>query len=353
LPLILVGSSCHRKIVAQRGGRIGLLRENPDPYLEKVKQNRIQKPDQSGVSKKSEWPFPEQEFHTEAYRKNWNVKKGTKKDKAHFDIGRTNKESGKDNPRRFLLMGKPQIGKTGVFLHTIKLLWNALGCVGSQREIIEIDPGPFLPPSPPPKLYSINQDNQGVYPKFDIMAEQAFDGDPKDCTHEKPCTNCAPRPGKYGDPKVEELWQHYVGTSYTDDNDGPTKVETPKRPPLQCESRETCSHAITGVPHSVGDRVVARDKGGKWKLGEQLYYFESTTQYLPLYQPGVITQVSPLMIKAENRYYDKAKKETVVSYGAAKEWVEVRGGYTRTHTYIYRCWSSFYVCESGVCSVQA
>jgi hypothetical protein len=304
LPLILVGSTCHRKILgAQRGGRIGLLRENPDPYLKQVSKPAIQKPGEMSEGKqKSEWPFPEKEFDTEAYRLNWDARKSTKKDKGHFDYERTT-ATGKDNPRRFLLMGKPQIGKTGVCLHTIKLLWDALGCVGSQPERKEIDLGPLPPPIPPPLP---DPANRGVYPEFDVMVKAGcrFDGDPKDCMHEKPCTKCAPRPGKYGDPKVEELWQHYVGASYNDQ----MKVEKPKPPPLQCEIWKSCSHAITEVPHSVGEGVVARDKGGKWKLGEQLYYFESTTQYLPLYQPGVITQVRPLMIKAENRYYDKVKK---------------------------------------------
>jgi hypothetical protein len=281
LPLILVGSACHRKILSQRGGRIGLLRENPDPYLKQVTKASIQKPDESSdilprnETPNPEWSFPEKEFHTEAYRLNWNAKKETEKDKAHFDYGRTeatgnyqlqtrSADESKANPRRLLLMGKPQIGKTGVCLHAIKLLWDVLGCVGSQKVIKEIDPGPFPPPIPPPQPDPVNR---GVYPEFDIMAKQAVDGDPKDCTHEKPCKNCAPRPGKYGDPKIEELWQHYVGTSYKDPK---TKVETPKRPPLQCESWDSCSDAITKVPHthSVEDRVVARDEGGKWKLGE-------------------------------------------------------------------------------------
>jgi hypothetical protein len=321
LPLILVGSACHRKILgAQRNGRIGLLRENPDPYLKQVNKSAIQKPNESEGTAKSEWPFPEKEFDTEAYRLNWDAKKPTKKDKAHFDYERT-AATGKDNPRRLLLMGKPQIGKTGVCLHTIKLLWDALGCVKSQPEISEIDPGPLPAPIPPPPP---DPANRGLYPEFDVMVNQPVDGDPMNCTHKKPCTKCAPRPGKYGDPKVEELWQHYVGTSYNDQ----TKVEIPKRPPLQCESCDLCSDAITEAPGSVGDRVVARDKGGKWKLGEQFYYFESTTRYSLSYQPGIITQVSPLMIKAENRYCDKVKEETVVSYGTAKEWFEVRGGYT-------------------------
>jgi len=57
------------------------------------------------------YPKDNSEFDTECYREHWRIKFG-----KHFDSGRKGTDWC-DSPRRFLLFGRPQIGKTGVFHH--------------------------------------------------------------------------------------------------------------------------------------------------------------------------------------------------------------------------------------------
>eukprot|EP00729_Bicosta_minor_P021501 gene21501-21293_t len=69
---------------------------------------------------KDVFPTAGNEFDTACYREHWNAT-----DK-HFDFEGAKQNDWCNNPRRFLLFGRPQIGKTGAFLHLIFLLWKEI-----------------------------------------------------------------------------------------------------------------------------------------------------------------------------------------------------------------------------------
>ena len=99
-PLILVPVSCFEKLRQKRGGRVGLFRFDPD------KSSKITT---KGANKAEIYPTKEADL--EAYRK-WGA--GEK----HFDSQWSNAQpcttldanAEGQNPRRFLLIGRPQIG---------------------------------------------------------------------------------------------------------------------------------------------------------------------------------------------------------------------------------------------------
>ena len=105
-PIIMVGKGCYRELDAGKSKRnaagrcMGLLHVNPDEKMKKIKGK-----DPSKV-------FPEDVFDVQPYRKCWTTA-------GHFDSRAKNENdpSWRNNPRRFLLFGRPQIGKTGTFLH--------------------------------------------------------------------------------------------------------------------------------------------------------------------------------------------------------------------------------------------
>ena len=113
LPIIIVGSGCFNQLKAGRYNRRGLLGVNPDTRMAKL----------SGKSVAGAYPSGGDEFDISCYRRCW-------KAASHFDQGRRPRpicdEDMCENPRRFLLFGRPQIGKTGAFLHLILLLWREI-----------------------------------------------------------------------------------------------------------------------------------------------------------------------------------------------------------------------------------
>ena len=116
-----------------------------------------------------------------AYRKHW--KAGPK----HFDY----KRGDNCNPRRFALVGRPQIGKTGAYLHFVYLMWKAITANAVP------DQPPIKPPVPIATKVKILvrkqivepetiDENMGEFPNYEIMEAQKLD----------PKKNS---PGKYGD----------------------------------------------------------------------------------------------------------------------------------------------------------
>jgi hypothetical protein len=173
--------------------------------------------------------MPTNEFDFVPYRDNYEPD-------GHFDSQADSRDKWRDNPHRFLLVGLPQIGKTGAFLHLIYLLWEQIAAHDddpSLEEPDEIVPAPLesagstgeargegaCPCHPIPNVGS----NMGKYPCFlDMQAEKFRDHVfcPDSCRfqkHEKVndhgnhgCPDHAPGYGKYGDPKQLELWEHNV-----------------------------------------------------------------------------------------------------------------------------------------------
>ena len=79
--------------------------------------------------------FPESDFDLTVYQKHWNA------GKKHYDL-----ENSKTFNNRYLLIGRPQIGKTGVFLHIAYSLWTLCGkplFTGplQKRRVIEVEEG--------------------------------------------------------------------------------------------------------------------------------------------------------------------------------------------------------------------
>eukprot|EP00658_Telonema_sp_P-2_P066601 TRINITY_DN55588_c0_g2_i1.p1 TRINITY_DN55588_c0_g2~~TRINITY_DN55588_c0_g2_i1.p1 ORF type:complete len:339 (-),score=29.22 TRINITY_DN55588_c0_g2_i1:187-1203(-) len=117
-PIILVGTGCMQRIkirenVRGKSNKIGICSVHPDMKME-------------CVCNPKKYPPEDQHFDTKVYRACWQTKRG------HFDYGGKDKPRWIDNPRRFLLFGLPQIGKTGAYLHLLYLLWKAVK--GSTEE---------------------------------------------------------------------------------------------------------------------------------------------------------------------------------------------------------------------------
>lgn len=116
---------------------------------------------------------------------------------SHWDVGNT---STADN--RYLLVGRPQIGKTGVFLHLALLLWRAAGkpryisptC--EDAPVVEIE----LATSGDEAEDAVEEPNTLInmeaFPDFSLMKELKLE----------PCSVSS----RYGDPNDERVQKHYL-----------------------------------------------------------------------------------------------------------------------------------------------
>jgi hypothetical protein len=237
LPTILVSAVCYSILGSKRGGKQRqLLQKVPD------KNDSMRRRVKSCMT-----THPEHEFDMSTYRKCFEA--GPK----HFDYLEEGERP--TNTMRFVLMGKPQIGKTGVYLHFIYLIWDAVKPTqpicpddyvdetsdgGSESDV---DPDPWEPA----------KGNVGAYPCIEAIQKLEFDHKGHEfCTHDKPCKICAPRPGKYGDPKVAELWQHYIDEC--------------KRPPLNCSE---CNPKHLTVAETTGKALKERETRENQAAAEQ------------------------------------------------------------------------------------
>eukprot|EP00658_Telonema_sp_P-2_P015142 TRINITY_DN1580_c0_g1_i11.p1 TRINITY_DN1580_c0_g1~~TRINITY_DN1580_c0_g1_i11.p1 ORF type:complete len:1156 (-),score=118.62 TRINITY_DN1580_c0_g1_i11:494-3961(-) len=192
LPTIVMGPGCQRLLDVESkrssknaDGQVqarGILRVDPD-----FPNKMVKKPGTKACK-----AYPRNEQDLSAYRESWEA--GPK----HFDYHRGTVP----NPRRFVLVGRPQIGKTGAYLHLVYLMWKAI----TSKALTDAPP---KPPEPPPKKVIIrvickprNEEapadgNMNEFPRYDIMEAQKFE--PR-----------KPSPGKYGDPSDEGVWKWYV-----------------------------------------------------------------------------------------------------------------------------------------------
>ena len=219
LPTIMVGPACLRELGLHNTARRNSLWEKPDDKIKKVDNS----------SPKGAF-MPKEENDFKPYRENYEPLRPSAKVAGHFDSQADKREQPwRNNPNRFLLVGLPQIGKTGAFLHLIHLLWEKI--VKPQAEEQAVEPPDIIsviPPEPPEHTCIChppppNGTNMEKYPCFSDMERMPF-RDHVEC----PATcrfrlgkkvndhgNCgcpahAPGYGKYGDPKVPELWEHNV-----------------------------------------------------------------------------------------------------------------------------------------------
>ena len=136
--------------------------------------------------------FPESEFDLGVYQANW------KAGKDHCDL-----ENQKTFQNRYLLIGRPQIGKTGVFLHVAYSLWKLSGKGPTQErtQVMEIeecaesdeeDERGTEATSKRPGLMT----NMQAYPCYDALVKLKLG-------------NATPSP-RYGDPNVKAVRDWYL-----------------------------------------------------------------------------------------------------------------------------------------------
>ena len=192
---MLVGAKCLHQIVP-RSGASGSTRTATSQQLINLLPDMATKitirTDVNGGRKKLP---PDESTALSTYRNYW------KANIEHYDF-----ENEDICDRRFLLVGRPQVGKTGAFLHLVYLLWREYG-----REVQMTDPEEIQLPADsfgdPPEdvLVSTEEESQnmGLYPNFDYMQGQTF--------YDKPGA------GKYGDPKDPILVQWYLKPTFSKD----------------------------------------------------------------------------------------------------------------------------------------
>jgi hypothetical protein len=178
-PTVLVGKKCHTQLLGY-----GKTRSQKQIF-------QLLPDNEKKMTPKGKKEFPEsEEAALTFYRKHW------KAGEEHYDF-----ENVAVNERRFLLVGRPQIGKTGAFLHLVELLWNRFGCKDLKLPdpvlVDSPDPGNSDPdPDPNPITEMEQRKNMLLYPDFDFMKATDF--------HDQPSS------GKYGDPQNETLIEWYL-----------------------------------------------------------------------------------------------------------------------------------------------
>ena len=149
------------------------------------------------------YPAAGKEFDIECYREHWYAKTTSKKSKGHFDAGgKSGKGKGRwiNNPQRFLLFGRPQIGKTGAFLH---LAWLFQQKIEPRPPVLvdEIDdePAKKTPPATSLEPHQLpDTHTYDAFPDYDTIKGLDFNGRRKLTA------------GKYGDPGSDTIWSHYT-----------------------------------------------------------------------------------------------------------------------------------------------
>jgi hypothetical protein len=189
VPTIVLGRAAYQSLGMERRSRRGDqldMWKNPDLNM-KCTNSR----DNSRAMPNDEFDMAKYRCHYEPIPPKKENKKGAEAGvltyrSGHFDSRSAIHDDWKDNPRRFLLVGLPQIGKTGSFLHLIYLLWlkvddNIDGVVDSRN----YDPGPQ-----PERPQRQDHNNMGMFPSFSKMQALSWaENDYKECPEECPYKN--------------------------------------------------------------------------------------------------------------------------------------------------------------------
>ena len=240
MPLIIVGAACFRQFKTGREGRKGLLQIPPD-----VKMKKSGKP-RNDVA----YPNADNEFDTVCYRTHW------KAAETHFDFKGSQIDGWRNNPLRFLLFGRPQIGKTGAFLHLIYLLWDKITTNSptspKQRRVIQIIPEETEVDSEDEEVGSDGDDDSDAggkeagdafasHPKAAYIQQQKFENRKQ-----------GDRKGKYGDPADDAVWNHYTKEPY--------KKEIHER--ARASSTASATDRKGAASSSAADLAASSDGGG-------------------------------------------------------------------------------------------
>eukprot|EP01043_Picozoa_sp_COSAG02_P048824 COSAG02_NODE_4840_length_4918_cov_35.030712_1_plen_1132_part_10 len=249
-----------------------VLRRQPDRVkkMVKVPEKDIRQPPGHSELRRGEtnlvYYHPLDDFDTETYRTNWDAGEG------NADYKPDDPAIWRDNPSRFALVGRPQIGKTGVFLHLIYLLYQVVqppaqsidiptddsdhseddsdderpGAAGDKDSLVRLskfpnyrwlkdmkfDKSKHRPSNEADGRVEMKlKDVVFEYPELrgtcihyqnhltkldDVQALPAYTGTNRNrerCEFSSGgCTKCTPSCGKYGDPKALCLWTHNIGT---------------------------------------------------------------------------------------------------------------------------------------------
>ena len=188
----------------------------------------------------------------------------------------------RDNPRRFLLIGRPQIGKTGVFLWLVWLLWQRLNASSTGSALAETVVDVF-------DLEEFTEEDDEVddvpapggnkFPALNIVANQKFQHPPKEA-------------GGYGDLKDTGMWEHYIGR-YEAGGTSPL----PKPPPYKAgegfKRRGEVSSAPSLSSHTVEPTSETPTAGSKRTLaGETANKEELRVRWLSRGPKAPITRIA-------------------------------------------------------------
>jgi len=190
-PIVLVGVKCLHQIVPRSATHTATSQQLINLLPDMATKITI-RTDMNGGKKKLP---PDESTALSTYRNFWEA------NIEHYDY-----KNHVICDRRFLLAGRPQIGKTGAFLRLVYLLWLEYGRVvqTTDPEEIQLPADSFADP-PENVLVSTKEESQnmGLYPNFDYMQGQTF--------YDKPAA------GKYGDPKNPVLIEWYLKPTFSKD----------------------------------------------------------------------------------------------------------------------------------------
>jgi hypothetical protein len=194
LPIIIVGAGCFRQFRVGRGGRTGLLAVNPDGKMDRYR---------GGAG--AVYPADGDEFDTVCYRTSWSASK------THFDHKGKSTGGWVENPQRFLLFGRPQIGKTGAFLHLVYLLWDKIDAdaIYLGYPVVDVE---YLSDGDEDEG-DHDQDQDQDVAEVQALDDKAFSDHPRVSYiqhHTRWVGRKSLKPGKYGSPRSDVLWKHYV-----------------------------------------------------------------------------------------------------------------------------------------------
>jgi hypothetical protein len=192
-PVVLVGAACAGQLKGEGNRSKQLIRLDPDypPKITWFGKTKV---------------LPKNEFTAlNTYRANWKANSG------HYDY-----ENNTQNTRRFLLVGRPQIGKTGAFLHLAYLLWREYGREVELPEPEDVEPLDDMPEDPDQDQPIVDKTekeiNMDLYPNFQFMSGIEF--------------RDKPSPGKYGDPTDKELLAWYLHPRFQNEIHDKAKTST-------------------------------------------------------------------------------------------------------------------------------
>jgi hypothetical protein len=176
-PVILVGQGCIRALAAKRNRPAGIVGIDPDGSG-KMKC----------LGRKDSSKYPTDEFDLTAYREHWQA--GRQSVDWHGHPENPDRCTDWCSPQHFLLFGRPQIGKTGAFLHLVFLLHRHI-----RGEMIDVEGLDMTEPDDSNEGDG-GENNMAAWPIYSAMEPLRFDD--------------SAGAGKYGDPKDDDVWDWYV-----------------------------------------------------------------------------------------------------------------------------------------------